>query len=78
MAELIRLRDLPGMRRIIELAADPRQHSETLATTLTREAYALSIRLFRIDEWDTRIDLIDVDDDDPAALTNEQIKRIDE
>lgn len=78
MAELIRLRDLPDMRRISSLAAAPSQYRKSETTTLDNEAYALSIRLFRIARWDTYIELEDVDDCDPTALPDEQVERIEQ
>jgi hypothetical protein len=66
------------MGRVVELAAAPQQYSKTEITTLDDEANALSIRLFRISSCDTYIELVDVDDDDPTALADEQIKRIEQ
>lgn len=68
MAELIRLRDLPGMQRIIELAANPAQHNPNMRTLLDEEIDALSIRLFRITEWDTYFFEYESDDGEEAGV----------
>lgn len=90
MAELIRLRDLPGMRRILELSLNPHQHDPNMRTQLDEEADAVSIKLFGITKWDTYFDIYDdsvedededededVDDTDPV-LTDDEWQRLDQ
>lgn len=75
MAELIRLRDLPGMQRIIELSANRKQHDRNQRNLLDDEADELSIRLFRITLHDTYLSYDEVEDDSPDAISDEEWER---